>query len=34
MLWTELSECYDEIRISTYRQEIYQYVYLRYKDVV
>lgn len=29
-LWKELPESYDEVRISTYRQKIYEYVYLRY----
>jgi hypothetical protein len=32
-LWLELPECYDEIRISEYRQKIYEYVYMRYKEV-
>ena len=32
-LWMELPECYDEIRISEYRQKIYEYVYMRYKNV-
>lgn len=32
-LWMELPECYDEIRISEYRQRIYEYVYMRYKEV-
>ena len=32
-LWMELPECYDEIRISEYRQKIYEYVYMRYKEV-
>ena len=32
-LWTELPECYDEISISAYRQKIYEYVYMRYKEV-
>lgn len=32
-LWAELPECYDEVRISTYRQRIYEYVYTRYKNV-
>ena len=31
-LWNELPECYDENSISKYRHEIYQYVYLRYKN--
>ena len=30
-LWTELPECYDEVVISNYRQQIYEYVYTRYK---
>lgn len=33
ILWTELPECYDEISISVYRQQIYEYVYTRYKSV-
>lgn len=32
-LWAELPECYDEISISLYRQKIYEYVYMRYKDI-
>ena len=32
-LWMELPECYDEIRISEYRQRIYEYVYMRYKEL-
>lgn len=32
-LWSELPNCYDEISISTYRQKIYEYVYIRYPDV-
>ncbi len=32
-LWAELPECYDEISISTYRQNIYEFVYTRYKEV-
>jgi len=32
-LWTELPECYDEIKISEYRQKIYEYVFTRYKEV-
>jgi type I restriction enzyme R subunit len=31
-LWNELPECYDE-RFSEYRQKIYEYVYMRYKEV-
>lgn len=30
-LWEELPECYDEMRISAYRQRIYEYVYNRYR---
>ena len=32
-LWAELPECYDERSISMYRQQIYEYVYTRYKEV-
>lgn len=32
-LWAELPECYDEVSISSYRQQIYEYVYTRYKTV-
>lgn len=32
-LWEELPNCYDEISISTCRQKIYEYVYVRYPDV-
>lgn len=32
-LWAELPECYDEVSISTYRQQIYEYVYTRYREV-
>ena len=32
-LWTELPESYDEQSVSAYRREIYQYIYMRYKDV-
>ena len=32
-LWSELPNCYDEISISTCRQKIYEYVYIRYPDV-
>ena len=31
-LWAELPECYDEVSISVYRQQIYEYVYTRYKE--
>jgi len=30
-LWTELPKCYDEDSIPRYRQQIYEYVYTRYK---
>lgn len=33
ILWNELPECYDEKSISIYRQQIYEYVYTRYRDV-
>lgn len=29
-LWAELPECYDEVSISSYRQQIYEYVHTRY----
>ena len=32
-LWAELPECYDEVSISSYRQQIYEYVYTRYRSV-
>jgi type I restriction enzyme R subunit len=32
-LWSELPECYDEVSISMYRQQIYEYVYTRYRTV-
>ena len=32
-LWAELPECYDEVSISMYRQRIYEYVYIHYKEV-
>lgn len=32
-LWKELPESYDEVSISHYRQEIYEYVYTRYNTV-
>lgn len=32
-LWAELPECYDEVSISVYRQQIYEYVYTRYKEI-
>ena len=32
-LWEKLPECYDELSISNYRQQTYEYVYTRYKSV-
>ncbi len=32
-LWADLPECYDEMAISCYRQQIYEYVYTRYGAV-
>lgn len=32
-LWAELPECYDEVSISSYRQQIYEYVYTKYRAV-
>lgn len=32
-LWSELPESYDEITISEYRRKVYEFVYLRYKEV-
>lgn len=32
-LWAELPECYGEMSISSYRQQIYEYVYTRYANV-
>lgn len=32
VLWEELPESYDELRISEYRRRIYEYVYLQYKE--
>jgi type I restriction enzyme R subunit len=32
-LWSELPECYDEVSISMYRQQIYEYMYTRYRTV-
>jgi len=32
-LWAELPECYDEVSISKYRQQVYEYVYTRYRDI-
>ena len=31
-LWAQLPECYDEVSISVYRQQIYEYVYTRYNE--
>ena len=31
-LWAELPECYDEVSISAYRQQIYEYFYTRYRS--
>lgn len=33
ILWEELPECYSDKAIFTYRQRIYEYVYMRYKEV-
>ncbi len=33
ILWEELPECYSDNEIFTYRQKIYEYVYMRYKEV-
>ncbi|EOS41676.1 HsdR family type I site-specific deoxyribonuclease [Lachnospiraceae bacterium MD335] len=33
ILWEELPECYSDRAIFTYRQKIYEYVYMRYKVV-
>ena len=33
ILWRELPECYDELSISSYRQQIYGYVYTRYSVI-
>ena len=32
-LWAELPESYTELSISEYRRRIYEYVYVRYKEV-
>ena len=32
-LWEELPECYDEVSISMYRRQIYEYVYTRYREI-
>lgn len=33
ILWNGLPECYDDLSISIYRKQIYEYVYTRYKEV-
>ena len=33
-LWAQLPDCYDEVSISVYRQQIYEYVYTRYRGCV
>ena len=33
ILWEELPECYSDQAIFTYRQKIYEYVYMKYKEV-
>jgi len=33
ILWEELPECYSDHAIFTYRQKIYEYVYMKYKEV-
>ena len=33
ILWTDLPECYEDDSITTYRERIYEYFYMRYKDV-
>lgn len=33
ILWEGLPECYSDSAIFTYRQKIYEYVYMRYKEV-
>ena len=32
-LWSGLPDCYDDESITQYRQQIYEYVFTRYKDV-
>ena len=32
-LWAELPECYDDMQFSSYHQKVYEYVYMRYKEV-
>ena len=32
-LWAELPECYDEASFSVCRQRVYEYVYMRYREV-
>lgn len=33
-LWADLPECYDELSISTYRHQIYEYIYTRYRGAI
>lgn len=33
ILWEELPESYSDNAIFTYRQKIYEYMYMRYKEV-
>ena len=33
ILWEELPESYSDNAIFTYKQKIYEYVYMRYKEV-
>ena len=32
-LWEGLPESYDESKVTEYRRKIYEYIYMRYKDV-
>ena len=32
ILWTNLPDCYEDDSITTYRERIYEYFYMRYKD--
>lgn len=34
ILWMELPDCYSNDEINTYQQKIYEYVYMRYIEVV
>lgn len=34
ILWVELPDCYSDDTINTYKQKIYEHVYMRYKEVV